>query len=194
MCGVEGWPSCCACWEMEWWGGRSETPPNVCHRSQRTDTLTSCACWQASGGLWATEGVRPAGGTPRIPTSESRRRLVLVLTRVADSARAKRPRGDVWRWCGITSVVSALALGHAQSRPAAWTGHALTRLHADVVACFPPGSTRPVGWRVQSVWWEWGAAVDARSGGGGASPSAAQRPPRVFKSLLLDSSKNKSHK
>ncbi len=45
-----------------------------------------------------------------------------------------------------------------------------------------------------------GVAVDARSGGGGVSPSAAQRPPYrlyCFESVresLLDSYKNKSHK
>ena len=45
-----------------------------------------------------------------------------------------------------------------------------------------------------------GVAVDARSGGGGVSPPAAQRPPNwlycfeLVRESLLDSYKNKSHK
>lgn len=134
---------------------------------------------------------KQAGGSVGNRGSEARRRQPLrgareswwrlaeakrkVLTRVTDSAERNERGGRRGGVCGVTSVVSALALCHAKSRHASQDGPRRRKPRLCAFAMLPD-----LGVRTGGVWWSswgWGRRSMRASGGGGVSPLAAQRPP-----------------
>jgi hypothetical protein len=140
-----------------------------------------------SHGLAQRDNNRPrakqAGGSVGNRGSEARRRQPLrgareswrrlaeakrkVLTRVTDSAERNERGGRRGGVCGVTSVVSALALCHAKSRHASQDGPRRRKPRLFAFGMLPDLGVRTGG----------GRRSMRASGGGGVSPPAAQRPP-----------------